>query len=956
MKGIARLAIAAVVTLAVLVPVALAQAEPFGIEGFEVTYTNEDGSQATQAGSHPFAVTTKFTVKNTVEAGKGFVPSGAVRDLQVTLPPGVVGDTQATPRCATADFTNFATTTEPPYQPSCSPASVVGTVSTLLAFVSTDEPEYRSSAVYNLVPPSGMVAMLGFVAEGGIAITIELRVNPEAPYNVIGTVNDVPQPVRFYGSVLTIWGNPASPVHDAFRGGCLANTVATPEPESISTGLCPSGAVERPFLTLPVTCPGPQALLSRISLVPWEDPTVEASAQSPAPAAGMADCQRLSFEPTAKATLTSQQSGSSSGLDFNLEFRDEGLTSPTGIAQSDIRRAVVALPPGVALNPSAATGLDACSEQGFARESVSSAPGEGCPEASKIGQVSVETPLLEGTVLPGSVYVATPFQNPFGSLLAVYMVIKDPELGLMVKLPGKVTPDEKTGQLTTVFGEPPYEVPQFPFSHFNFHFREGARAPLTTPSTCGGFNATTDLEPWSAPQSGGNASPQANLTVNSGPNGGSCVGSESALPNKPGFEAGTTIPVGGRYAPFVLNLTREAGTQRFAAIDATLPKGLLGKLAGVTECSDAQIAAAAARSGANEGALERANPSCPSSSKVGTVTVGAGSGAPAYVQGKAYLAGPYKGAPLSLVIITPAISGPFDLGTVVVRSALYVNETTAQIHAVSDPIPTILHGIPLDVRSVALSMDRPEFTLNPTNCEPAQITGSETSTLGQTAPLSNPFDVSGCGKLNFGPQLKLEFKGQTKRGGNPGVKAVLTQPAGEAGIAGVTTVLPKTEFIDNAHISNPCTRVQFNANSCPAKSILGKATAWSPLLAKPLTGPVYFRSNGGERELPDIVAALHGQINVTLVGFIDSVKKKGEEVSRVRTRFLNVPDAPVSRFVLELSGGKKGLLENTTNLCKGQRKATVRMDGQNGRIHDTSPVVKVTCKKSKAGKQNKAKH
>ena len=317
------------------------------------------------------------------------------------------------------------------------------------------------------------------------------------------------------------------------------------------------------------------------------------------------------------------------------------------------------------------------------------------------------------------------------------------------------------------------------------------------------------------------------------------------------------------------------------------------------------------------------------------------------MQGKAYLAGPYKGAPLSLVIITPAIAGPFDLGTVVVRNALYVNPTTAQIHAVSDPLPTILQGIPLEIRSVSVDLSRSDFTLNPTSCDPMAVLGGASSLLGQTAALQSRFQVGGCNALAFEPTIKMQLSGGTKRAKNPALKAVLTQPKGQANIDRVSVVLPKSEFIDNRHISNPCTRVQFNEGKCPSKSILGRATAYTPLLDKPLTGPVYFRSNGGDRELPDIVAALHGQVDINLVGFIDAVKVKGSEVRPIRTRFQTVPDAPVSRFVLQLNGGKRGLLQNSENLCKGKRHAKVNLAAQNGKAHSIKPVISVSCGKSK---------
>jgi hypothetical protein len=386
-----------------------------------------------------------------------------------------------------------------------------------------------------------------------------------------------------------------------------------------------------------------------------------------------------------------------------------------------------------------------------------------------------------------------------------------------------------------------------------------------------------------------------------------------------------------------------------SSISTTLPTGLLGKLAGIPYCSDAGIATAASRTEEGDGAREIASPSCPTASQVGVVNVSAGAGPSPYsVQGRAYLAGPYKGGPLSLEIITPAIAGPFDLGVVSVRTALEVNPLTAQIRAVSDSLPSILHGIPLDVRTISLQMNRSEFTINPTNCGAKTIVASFGTFAGSTANLSNPFAVGGCKGLDFEPTLKLFFTGQTKRTGFPAIKAVLTQPKGQnANVASTTVVLPKGLLIANAHINNPCTRVQFNSTpepgaGCPAKSVLGTAKAWSPLLGSPEEGNVYFRSNGGERQLPDLVVALRGQVPLQLVGFIDSVGKKGAEIRRVRNRFISVPDAPVSRFELKLSGGKKGLLHNSKDLCRSENKASFKLTG---------PDIQVTCGTGKKSKK-----
>jgi hypothetical protein len=417
-------------------------------------------------------------------------------------------------------------------------------------------------------------------------------------------------------------------------------------------------------------------------------------------------------------------------------------------------------------------------------------------------------------------------------------------------------------------------------------------------------------------------------------NVGAGAGSPSCGPQgfAPKLTAGSSSPRAGASTPFTLRLTRSDADQQFKGVTTVLPEGLLGKLKGVAICPEAQAAAG----------------TCSAASQIGRVTVGAGPGSsPFYVDnGRVYLTAGYKGAPYGLSILTRAMAGPFDLGDVVVRGALDVDPTTTRATVTTDPLPTILQGIPLQIRDVRVAIDRPGFMLNPTSCEEMAIGATVTSTQGATANLTSPFQVGDCAALDFAPKLALKFSGKTHRSAHPALKATLTLPPGGANIGKTTVLLPETEFIDNAHISNPCTRVQFDAGACPKSSILGTATAYTPLLDQPLTGPVYFRSNGGARELPDLVADLNGPIHVTLVGFIDSVKT-GPETARVRTRFANVPDAPVSKFVLNMKGGDKGLIVNNTELCKAKPRAKVQMTGQNGKDSVANPLVKIGCGKKR---------
>jgi hypothetical protein len=402
---------------------------------------------------------------------------------------------------------------------------------------------------------------------------------------------------------------------------------------------------------------------------------------------------------------------------------------------------------------------------------------------------------------------------------------------------------------------------------------------------------------------------------------------------KPDLVAGTLNYRGGDFSPFVFTLTRQDGEANPKTLAVHLPQGLLAKLGGVPLCPDA-----AALSGA-----------CPVGSRIGSLAAAAGvGGAPLWIPqpGKAptavYLAGPYKDAPYSVVSVVPAQAGPFDLGTVVNRAGIYVDPETALATIKTDPLPQILEGVPVAYRTIHVEIDRKQFTLNPTSCARKQIGATVTAANGATAEPTDGFQATDCAKLPYTPKLKLSFKGSTKRTGNPAVHAVLTQKPHQANTKSATVVLPPGEFIDNAHISTPCTRVQFDAGKCPKGSILGHATAKSPLLSKPLRGPVYFRSNGGARELPDLVADLNGQIHITLVGYIDSVKT-GPESSRVRTRFAHVPDAPVTKFTMNLFGGKRGLIENSFSLCGSPRRALLQFKAQNGRVRNSNLAIATSC-------------
>jgi hypothetical protein len=894
-----------------------AQAE-MEITAFEAGGLNAGSTPSTGAGERPFEQVTKFSLSSITTFEGTVGPSGNIKDVAVDLPPGFVGNAAGFPRCPQSVMNVLPAR--------CPVDSQVGTARIRLNFITEGE---MFVPVYNLVPPKGTPAQFGFLVVASIS-HINFHVRSDGDYGVTATLHNLNETAPVYESTVRIWGFPGDPAHDAER--CSGCSLIGEENRAYEGPL-------RPLISNPTSCTGPVS--SRLELTDWQNPdTPVVPPLSVFP--GMTNCDEVEFAPSIDAKPTTNLGDSPSGLDFNLHVPQN--QDPKGKAVAHLRDSRIVLPPSLVVNPSSANGLDVCAPDqiglttpvGQSDAHFNLDPAR-CPDASKLGTVRIDSPAVIDHPLEGNVYLAAPHQNPFGSLLAMYISVEDPQTGVGIKLAGEIQPDPATGQLSATVSD----APQLPFEDLHLEFFKGAGAPLRTPLACGTYEVNSDMVPWTSPE-GATMHPTDTFAIEHGAGGGACAGSEAAAPIAPGFDAGTADVTAGAYSPFTLKLTRADGTQQLSAIDTTLPRGLIANLTGVPYCSDAALAAAAGK----DGRAEQASSSCPAASQIGTVTAGAGAGpTPYYTSGKAYLAGPYKGAPLSLAIVTPAVAGPFDLGTVVVRTALFVDPETTQVRAVSDPLPTILEGIPLDLRSVVVRLDRPNFTKNPTSCNPFAITGSAFAPSGQSALLSTSFQVGDCGRLKFAPKLKLSLTGGTKRSDHPALKAVLTTKAGEANIARAAVILPPSEFLENAHIKTICTRVQFAADNCPAASVYGKARAVTPLLDKPISGPVYLRSSN--HQLPDLVADLEGQIEVVLAGRIDSVKR------RIRSTFEVVPDAPVSKFVLEMQGGKKGLLVNNRNLCKAANRATIQFDGQNGKTADSRPAV--TAKGCKSGKGHKRK-
>lgn len=926
-----RLQFAALAAIAAALLAAAPASADFGFSDIEVGFTDAEGNVEQEAGSHPFAMRTFFRVNTTLSAEKGVqVVDGALRDLQITLPRGFIGNPTAVPRCETLEFL----TKEINSHPTCANSTAVGTLTAVVGGGTGNEGE-ETVAIYNMRPSPGVAAKLGFEV-GGVAITLDVGVTPDPPYNVLATLSNTSQIVEVIQSETILWGTPADSAHDPERGRCAYPNVA---------GNCAAGIPARPFLTLPRTCEGPLRTSFR-ALSWWSgnplNPGPPALFSEEALSPEMTGCSKLSLAASIDARPSTENADSPSGLDFDLDLSDEGIDNPKGTAHSDVEKIVATLPKGVTLNPSAAEGLATCSPQELERETLASEPGEGCPGASKIGTIEAETPILEDKTLKGALFVATQddprtpqpgAENPFDSLLAQYIVIRDRELGVIVKQAGKLEPDPLTGQLRATFAD----IPPVPLSHVRLHLREGGRSPLVSPPDCGAHLTEALLTP--------SGDPTASLPLSSsfqiarGVGGGPCPPAGTP-PFAPGFSAGTLNNDAGSYSSTHIRFTRRDGDQDLTRFDAVLPRGLLAKLAGVAQCPEAAIAAAKARRGRDE----LASPSCPAASEIGKIVAGAGVGSQlTYVPGKLYLAGPFGGAPLSVVGVVPAVAGPFDVGTVVVRQALQVNPKTGEVTvdgAHSDPFPHILAGIPLRVRDVRADVDRPNFTINPTSCDPFATTGrlwgggADQFSTADDAPVAIEarFQAANCARLGFKPRLQITLKGGAVRGDHPALQGIYRPRAGDANLSDLSTRLPRSAFLDQGHIRTICTRVQFAAKACPKGAIYGHVTAYSPLLEEPLKGPAYLRSSN--HNLPDLVLALHGLVDIEASARIDSIK------GGIRARFENAPDAPLTKVVLNMAGGAKGLIVNSRGLCRQASRASVELIAQSNKRLALHPEVR----------------
>lgn len=884
-----------------------------------------------QAAGHPPKGFTQIIVRHEpgiVPASK--VPVGNLKTVLVDLPPGLSVNPQATPQCQLAAGASPAT---------CPLNTKVGMSSLVAINPVTSLGLPVTAPVFNIAPRQGEPARFGFSVLGN-DVFLNAGVAWEGDYHEYFTI---------HATQLNL-----GPGFELAR--ILENRLVFDGETELQAG---GGR----FLTTPSTCEDPEVEPFKRQYTTFlhadsyeeEAPDNQYDVGAPAPpppsfvsgseavaaplppGARPEGCDKVPFRPSTSADPGTSRTDSPTGptVDVRVPFEP---AAP--IYDSNVRVARVSLPKGMGVNPSAAPTLHVCKDGQFNKGSRAPIS---CPADSKIGTVGIDTPPLPDGTLTGNVYLGEQLsRDPLsGNVYRIFLAAESAARGLSVRLVGNVVADPVTGQLTAEVRE----APQVPFDLVRVKLDGGDRAPLSSPPTCGPNRTGHAMTAWSGTLDGGPLDPGFNLT--NAPGGGPCARTMAERPFSPSFSAAPKETGAATYTPFSTRIVRGDGQQELKGVDIVLPPGATAKLKEVPYCPPSDLAEAAKRSGA----AERKNSACPDKSQVGVVVATAGTGpAPLRIEGKAYLSGRYKGAPVSLAVITPAVAGPFDLGNVVVRVPLRLDPETAQINAVSDPIPDVFAGAKLSLRSVLVNVNRDEFTLNGTNCSKFATAGALRGGGADPASpaafssfgVSDPFQATNCKRLKFRPKLHLRLFGKTQRAKQPKLRATLKARPGQANIRRASVALPNALFLDQSSLATVCTRVKFAAGDCPKRSIYGRARAFTPLLGKPLEGPVYLRSSNNP--LPDLVAHLEGQVEIDLVGRIDSFR------GGIRTTFGRVPDVPVSKFTMVLPGGKRGLLVNSRDLCARPVKAIVRFKAQNGKKLNKRPTLRTPCKKGNAGK------
>ncbi len=923
-------------------------AVPFGVQAYELSPLNEGGTSATQAGSQPFQLTTTLVTNQTAAR----LPVALPKDLSFNLPAGLIGNPNAVTQCSEVNFAALVDETN-----LCPSSTVVG-VATVVAWEPVAKLVTKTVPVFNLVPAQGEPARFGFEVIGKIPIVIDTAVRSGRDYGVVATVRNATETAALLSSQVTLWGDPGDPRHNKSRGWeCLAGGEFSKQ----AGKPCPatSAEPERPFLRNPTSCevnPAAERVSSSVEADSWAEPGNYVSSEYDwtgvsGEALGFAGCEALAFGPQINVAPESggqatHTAASPTGLTVKVKVPQQALSEPEKLAQADVRDSTVTLPQGVELSPSAANGLQACSQAGVGYEGPGqagmldfSSAKASCPDASKLGIVHIKTPLLSHE-LEGAVYLATPApngeagMNPFNSLVALYIVAEDPASGVLVKLAGEGHVDEGTLQVSTTFRN----TPQVPFEELRLELFGGPRASLLTPAFCGGYGTEAAFTPWSGTGTVELSTPGEEFAVTSGAGGAGCPAGGLAF--NPGFLAQSTSAQAGAFTGFDLELSRPDGDQALGSVTMHLPQGVAALLSSVELCSQARAAASA----------------CPPGSLVGEATALAGLGPEPYVQhgGEVYITGPYRGAPFGLEIVTPADAGPFNLGTVTVRSRLDVNPENASVTIVSDPLPTELRGIPLQLKRVLVDINRSDFEFNPTNCDRMNIEGTVTGSEGASAQVSSPFRVEDCASLPFAPTLSASADGHgSKADGTTFTVKVTSRGLGQANIQKVDLQLPKQLPSRLPTIQKACLASVFESNpaACDEGSLIGTATIHTPVLKNPLTGPAYLVSHGNAA-FPDVEFVLQGE-GISLVLDGKTQIKDGVTYSK----FESAPDAPFTSFETVLPAGPHSALTANVaerkhfELCGETLEMPTTITGQNGAVIERSTRITIDgCGAVKAAK------
>ncbi len=885
-----------------------------------------------QAAGHPQIGFTQFIVAHTT-AGPLETPTAELKTVRVELPIGLSVNPGATPRCPKTTFETNAAACEA-LPGGSAKVGESGVTTSLLGVPAPPTAPLTQVPVYNIVPDPGEPARFGLNLAGN-NVYLEADVAWAGDYHEGFTIK-VPQ---------------VADLEPLLKGLILKNRLSFDGRSGDGT-----------FITTPSTCLGEaftesgslySTLLAADSYAA-PDPAFPAGSlpylESPIPPkTSPKECDTIPYDPTIAVDPGTAETNSPAAASVTVavpHLIPDFLTKEDEQDSSTTKATTVTLPERMGINPSAANGLATCTDAQFGKGTKNPIA---CPPASKVGTATIKSPPLPEGDLEGNVYVGQQLsRDPLsGEEYRIFIEAGSAKYGISVRLIGKVKANPVTGQLSTTIAD----TPQVPFSAFDLNFDGGARAVLSSPPICGPNQTNAAMTPWAPIPV---ATPNDKFSLAASPGGGACAKTMAERAFAPAFALAPQGKKAGAFSPLTMHLTRSDGQQELKGVDVTLPPGMTGKLAGIPYCSEAALATAASKAGE----AEKAASSCPAKSLVGSATVNAGTGsAPLRIGGKAFLSGPHNGAPLSLAVITPATAGPFDLGTAVVRVALFIEPETAQIHAVSDPIPDVYGGTQLSVRSVDVDLDRKGFTLNPTSCD--RLAGGGALRGGgadpadpaafSTYPVAIGFQSNDCGALKFRPKLYTRLFGgrkSTKRNSYPKFRATLVAREGDANIRRAAVTLSHALILEQGHIRTICTRPQLAAGNCPKASIYGNARAKSPLLDDELVGPVYLVPGSTDSGLPDLLADLRGQVNIRLRGVISASK------ARLKTVFPTVPDVPVSKFVLTMKGGKRGLLVNTRDLCGKEVVSYLNFEGQNGKkLKKKKLALRVpACKGKKASR------